>query len=102
MILTLFSLPFLFSPDTGLAIAAKTWLDDTVQTPPEQWAGNKAKFAENNMPQALCLWEDLNICYAFFNAIHAGVKTLDVKYMPAAELAEWDKTSRFLQSRMKV
>ncbi|KAI2623397.1 temperature dependent protein affecting M2 dsRNA replication-domain-containing protein [Xylaria nigripes] len=93
------SLPFLADTDVALGIAVKTFLDDVnPNEPAEQKARKKAEFPGKFVPYATNFYEDLEIAYDFFNALHAGVKTLTGE-ISGADRAVWDKAAVYLQLR---
>ena len=59
----------------------------------------KADFKNTYVPHATNLWEDVDTCYSFFDAVYAGVKTLDSKDLPASDRSSWDKAAKFLAAR---
>jgi len=98
LILTLHRLPFLYDPDVALGIAVKTYFDDILPNDPNK-AQKKAAFPGTYVPYALNFAEDLDIACSFFDAIYAGVQTLDAKDLPAADRAVWDKAAKYLELR---
>lgn len=93
-------LPFLSDPDVALGIAVKTYLDEiSPSDTPEQKNLRKQQFPSTYLPYALRFSEDLDICCAFFDAIHAGVKALGTKEIPASDMAAWDKAAKYLELR---
>jgi hypothetical protein len=93
-------LPFLSDPDVALGIAVKTYFDDiTASDTAEQKAQKKEEFPGKYLPYALRFSEDLDICCAFFDSIHAGVKALDTKDISASDRAAWDAAAKYLESR---
>lgn len=97
--LTIDSLPFLTDTDVALGIAVKTFLDDiNPNESTEQKAAKKADFPGKFVPYATNFFEDLDIACDFFNALHAGVKTL-TKEMSSGDRGVWDKAAAYLQLR---
>jgi hypothetical protein len=93
-------LPFGNDPDIALGIAVKTFMDElaNIETREERvkmMEGFPTKF----VPFATHFVEDLRICFAFFEAVHKGVQTLE-KEMSAVDRQAWDKTNEYLQARM--
>jgi hypothetical protein len=86
-------LPFLDDPDVAMGIAVKTYLDDTTSI---------AKFPVKFIPYAMAFAEDLEIALDFFNAVHAGVKTLSGKDISGVDKAAWDKAAQYLVGRRKT
>lgn len=97
--LTMSRLPFLNDTDVALGIAVKTLLDDIhPNETPEQKATKKQEFPATFVPYATHFFDDLEIACEFFNALHAGVKTLTSEITPADRSA-WDKAAVYLQLR---
>ncbi|KAI0446678.1 nuclease-like protein [Xylaria telfairii] len=93
------SLPFLTDTDVALGIAVKTLLDDIgPDETQEQKAAKKADFPSKFVPFATNFYEDLDIACDFFNALHAGVKTL-TNEVSSGDRAVWDKAAVYLQLR---
>ncbi|KAI0913327.1 nuclease-like protein [Ustulina deusta] len=93
------SLPFLTDTDVALGIAVKTFLDDIhPNEPAEQKAAKKAEFPGKFVPYATNFYEDLDIACDFFNALHAGVKTL-TNELPSGDRSVWDKAGVYLKLR---
>ncbi|KAI1429540.1 nuclease-like protein [Xylaria sp. FL1777] len=93
------SLPFLTDTDVALGIAVKTFLDDIhPNEAPEQKAAKKADFPGKFVPYATNFYEDLDIACDFFNALHAGVKTL-TNELPSGDRSVWDKAGVYLKLR---
>ncbi|KAJ3564468.1 hypothetical protein NPX13_g7834 [Xylaria arbuscula] len=93
------SLPFSMDTDVALGIAVKTFLDDMhPNETAEVKAMKRAEFPNKFVPYATHFYEDLDIACDFFNALHAGVKTLK-KELPDGDLSVWDKASAYLQLR---
>ncbi|OTB07770.1 hypothetical protein M426DRAFT_71545 [Hypoxylon sp. CI-4A] len=92
-------LPFLQDTDVALSIAVKTLLDDMhPNETPEQRKIKKQDFPAAFVPFATHFYEDLEIACEFFNALHAGVKTLKNE-ISAADRSAWDKASAYLKLR---
>lgn len=92
-------LPFLNDPDVALGIAVKTLLDDIrPEETAEQKETKKKEFPGTYVPYATHFFEDLEIACDFFNALHAGVKTLKNE-VSAADRSAWDKAAVYLQLR---
>ena len=98
LILTLHRLPFLYDPDVALGIAVKTYFDDILPNDPNK-AQKKAAFPGTYVPYALNFAEDLDIACSFFDAVYAGIQTLDAKDLPVADRAVWDKAAKYLELR---
>lgn len=83
-----------------MGIAIKTFLDDAPPNDtPENRAARTAAFPPKFMPYATHFAEDLEIAYSFFDALHAGVKTLGDKDMSGVDRAAWDKAAGYLAVR---
>lgn len=91
-------LPFLFDPDVALGIAVKTYFDDVLPNDPNK-AQKKQDFPGTYVPYALAFAEDLDIACDFFEALYAGIKTLDAKDIPAIDRTAWDKAAKYLETR---
>lgn len=97
--LTSSSLPFLSDTDVALGIAVKTLLDDVnPHDSAEVKASKKAEFPSKYVPYATNFFEDLEIAYDFFGAIHAGVRTLE-KEISGADRGTWNKAAAYLKVR---
>jgi hypothetical protein len=85
----------------ALAIAVKTWLNDLtgVALTKAEKVEKMDMFPAAYVPYATHLWEDMEICYSFFDAIHAGVKTLDTKELSTSDCTDWNKAAEFLRKR---
>ncbi|KAI0198994.1 nuclease-like protein [Astrocystis sublimbata] len=93
------SLPFLTDTDVALGIATKTLLDDIgPDDTPAQKLAKKKDFPSKFVPFATHFHEDLEIACDFFDALHAGVKTLTSE-MSAADKTVWETASAYLQLR---
>ncbi|SPQ21129.1 59aa6d8f-db14-430c-9cc9-ef2153efa8f4 [Thermothielavioides terrestris] len=91
-------LPFLYDPDVALGIAVKTYFDDLLPNDPDKQKKLEI-FPGTYVPYAEAFAEDLDIACSFFEALYAGVKTLDSKEMPAVDRITWDKAAKYLASR---
>lgn len=84
----------------ALGIAVKTYFDDILpEFTQEQKEEKKRAFVEPFLPYAVNFAGDLDIACAFFDAIYAGVKTLDAPEMPPKQREDWDKAADYLQVR---
>ncbi len=93
------SLPFLRNPDIAMGIAVKTLLDDVpANETAEARATRKREFPLSYVPFATHFVQDLDISYAFFQALSAGIQSLD-KEMTASEKAVWETASQYLELR---
>ncbi|TGJ83422.1 hypothetical protein E0Z10_g5326 [Xylaria hypoxylon] len=93
------NLPFLTDTDVALGIAVKTFLDDIhPNEAAEVKATKRADFPGKFVPYATNFYEDLDIACDFFNALHAGVKTL-TKEMSSGDRSVWDKAGVYLKLR---
>ncbi|KAB5575821.1 nuclease-like protein [Coniochaeta sp. 2T2.1] len=95
-------LPFVDDPDVALGIAVKTYFDDVNNKPGQTKAEKdqlKAGFANVYLPMSDDFQGDLEIACAFFDALYAGVQTLDAEEMPRQKRAEWDAAAAFLAAR---
>lgn len=82
-----------------MGIAVKTFLDDlSADEKPEERAERKKDFPTKFLPFATHFTEDLDIAYAFFDALAEGVKSLDNE-ISASDKAAWEKASKYLESR---
>ncbi|KAK3308108.1 nuclease-like protein [Chaetomium strumarium] len=91
-------LPFLYDPDVALGIAVKTYFDDLLPNDPDK--ENKLRvFPGIYVPYAVNFAEDLDVACNFFEALYAGVKTLDSKEIPVVDRVTWDKAAKYLASR---
>lgn len=91
-------LPFLYDPDVALGIAVKTYLDDLLPNDPHK-AQKLDQFPKVYVPYAVSFTEDFDVACKFFDALHAGVKSLNPKDIPAADRSAWDKAAEYLSSR---
>ena len=86
----------------ALGIAVKTYFDDTsvksglTQAEKDQM---KTTFAGTYLPMGDNFHGDLEIACAFFDALYAGVRTLDAEEMPTGNREEWDRAAAFLAAR---
>jgi hypothetical protein len=81
-----------------LGIAVKTYLDDLIPNDPNK-EQKLRQFPGVYVPFAVSFAEDLDVACNFFEALHAGVKTLGVKDIPAVDRSAWEKAAEYLQSR---
>ncbi|KAF4924501.1 hypotheticall protein [Colletotrichum viniferum] len=93
------TLPFLHSPDIALGIAVKTLMDEVPagETLQQRQATIDA-FPGKFFPYATHFKEDIQLAYAFFDAIHKGVQTLN-KEVSAADKAVWSTASKYLDQK---
>jgi hypothetical protein len=84
----------------ALGIAVHTYLDDIrPEDSPEDKSSKLQVCAEHKVPHATHLKEDLDIAFSFFDAVYAGVKTLEVKEIAAADRDVWDNAAGYLEQR---
>ncbi len=82
-----------------MGIAVKTFLDDIpASESAEARTERSTEFPGRYVPFATHIFEDLEISFAFFDALHAGVKSLD-KGVSAADKAAWERASKYLELR---
>ncbi|KAK1760826.1 nuclease-like protein [Echria macrotheca] len=92
-------LPFLSEPDASFGIAVKTYFDEVgPKDTPEMKEKKKGDFTERSMPYATAFSEDLDIACRFFDALYAGVKTLD-KEISADDQKAWKSAAAYLDNR---
>jgi hypothetical protein len=91
-------LPFLYDPDVALGIAVKTYLDDVLPNDPNK-DQKLQQFPSVYVPYAVSFTEDFDVACNFFDALHAGVKTLSAKDIPAVDRAAWDNAAQYLETR---
>jgi hypothetical protein len=91
-------LPFLYDPDVALGIAVKTYLDDLLPNDPLK-DQKMQQFPKVYVPYAVSFDEDFDVACNFFDALHAGIKTLGAKDMSAVDRAAWDKAGEYLACR---
>ena len=96
--LTHHRLPFLYDPDVALGIAVKTYLDDVLPNDPNKDQKLK-QFPSVYVPYAVSFTEDFDVACNFFDALHAGVKTLGAKDIPAVDRSAWDNAAQYLETR---
>lgn len=85
--------------NVGLAIAVKTLLDEINPNVSEEINITKrAEFPGKFVPFATHFFEDLDIACDFFDALHAGVKTLTDE-IPSGDRSVWDKAAAYLKLR---
>lgn len=94
----MYRLPFLYDPDVALGIAVKTYLDDLVPNDPHK-EQKLQQFPGVYVPYAVSFTEDFDVACNFFDALYAGVKTLNAKDIPAVDRSAWDKAAEYLESR---
>ena len=93
-------LPFLSDPDVALGIAVKTYFDDVnVNASPGAKAEKMVEFPATYVPYASAFAEDLDIACNFFDAVYAGVKSLDPTAISPANRQGWDKAAQYLALR---
>jgi hypothetical protein len=93
-------LPFLDHPHVALGIAVKTYFDEILpEFTKAQKQEKKVQFPLTYLPHAVDFAGDLEVACSFFDAIYAGVKTLDAPEMSAKQRQEWEKASEYLQAR---
>ncbi|KAI0122841.1 XPG domain-containing protein [Xylariales sp. AK1849] len=93
-------LPFLMDTDVALGIAVKTWLDESQPADtPEQKQAKLAEFPDKYVPYATDFPTDLYVAYAFFDALHEGIKTLSDKEISANDRKTWDRAAEYLRAR---
>jgi hypothetical protein len=86
--------------DVALGIAVKTLLDDIQPTDtPEQKQAVRDAFPGQFVPYATDFFKDLKVAFAFFDALHAGVKKLGVEQVSANDRKTWDRASEYLAAR---
>jgi hypothetical protein len=57
------------------------------------------QFPKVYVPYAVSFDEDFDVACNFFDALHAGIKTLGAKDMPAVDRTAWDRASEYLACR---
>ncbi|KAI1390972.1 temperature dependent protein affecting M2 dsRNA replication-domain-containing protein [Hypoxylon trugodes] len=93
-------LPFLNDTDVALGIAIKTLLDDIHPQESEvERNKKKASFPGTFVPYATHFFEDMGIAFDFFDAIHAGVKTLKTSNDISVDKDAWEKAAAYLKLR---
>ncbi|KAH8887401.1 nuclease-like protein [Thozetella sp. PMI_491] len=93
-------LPFLYDPDVALGIAVKTFLDDVSPSDSaELKAQKKEQFPGTYLPYATNFSEDLEIFYAFFDALSVGIKAVAKDDLSAADRAVWESAAKFIEVR---
>ncbi|CAG8975384.1 hypothetical protein HYALB_00009525 [Hymenoscyphus albidus] len=95
------SLPLSTDIDIAFGIAVKTYLDDFVEVnaTAEEKAIKKPKYIDRYLPFAVNWPEDLQVAMNFFDALHAGVKTLEGGEIPEADRKAWDEAGAWLAAR---
>ncbi len=82
-----------------MGIAVKTYLDDVPAVESaEDRAERKEQFPTKYVPFATHIFDDLEISFAFFEALHTGVKSMG-KEVSAGDKAAWGKASNYLEAR---
>ncbi|KAK3956490.1 temperature dependent protein affecting M2 dsRNA replication-domain-containing protein [Pseudoneurospora amorphoporcata] len=93
-------LPFLFNPDVALGIAVKTYFDETINWNSEKEKAERlATFPDAFVPYSMAFSEDLEIACEFFEAVYAGLQTLDGQGISANDLKAWSKANEYLSPR---
>ncbi|KAI1853640.1 hypothetical protein JX266_001624 [Neoarthrinium moseri] len=93
-------LPFLNDTDVGLGIAVKTLLDDIQPTDtPEQKQAKRNDFPGKFVPFATDFFKDLQVAFAFYDAVHAGVKKLGDEQVSSDDRKVWDRAAEYLSAR---
>ena len=94
------SLPFSTDVDIALGIAVKTYLDDFVKVDitSEERAAEKSKYIAKFLPHSVNFIEDLDVAFNFFDAVHAGVKTIGDDIGDGDKKA-WDDAKKWLDAR---
>lgn len=91
-------MPFLHNPDIALGIAVKTLMDELPAGEIEKRQAKIEEFPVNFFPYATNFKEDIQLAFAFFDAIHKGVQTLN-KEVSAADKAVWSTAGKYLDQR---
>lgn len=92
-------LPFLLDNDVGLGIAVKTYLDDVHPSEPADLRQKKLdEFPSKYVPFATNFFKDLQVSFAFFDALHAGIKTLGDS-QASIDQNSWTRAAEYLQAR---
>ncbi|KAF9881057.1 putative XPG domain-containing protein [Colletotrichum karsti] len=93
------TLPFLYTPDIALGIAVKTFMDEIpAGESKEKRQARLADFSEKFFPYATNFRDDVQLAFAFFDAINKGVQTLN-KEVSAADKAVWSTASKYLDQK---
>ncbi|GJC81870.1 uncharacterized protein ColLi_04708 [Colletotrichum liriopes] len=93
------TLPFLHNPDIALGIAVKTLMDELPASESvEKRQARIEDFPGKFFPFATNFKDDVQLAFAFFEAIHKGVQTLN-KEVSAADKAVWSTASKYLDQR---
>lgn len=96
-----FRLPFLFNPDVALGIAVKTYFDETINWNSEKEKAERlATFPDAFVPYSMAFSEDLEIACEFFEAVYAGLQTLDGQGISANDMKAWSKAKEYLAPRI--
>lgn len=78
----------------------KTYFDELGANESAEFRAKKIKeFPGVYVPYATAFQEDLEIACKFFDALYAGVKTLDGSDITSADRATWDKAAKYLAAR---
>ncbi|KAM3088260.1 hypothetical protein ACMFMG_002314 [Clarireedia jacksonii] len=95
------SLPFGQDIDVAFGIAVKTYLDDYIKadSSAEEKLKLKNSYSASFVPHAVNFPEDLDVAFAFFDALHAGVKVLGKEELNEAEKKTWDDAGKYLAAR---
>jgi len=83
-----------------MGIAVKTYLDDAlkVSTSPEERKAAKDGYAEKYLPHGVNISEDLDVAFAFFDALYKGIKVLGSE-ISSADVKAWDDAKVYLDAR---
>ncbi|KAL0943782.1 uncharacterized protein CTRU02_201669 [Colletotrichum truncatum] len=93
------TLPFLHSPDIALGIAVKTLMDELPAGESKEKRQTRIDdFPGKFFPYATNFKDDVQLAFAFFDAIHKGVQTLN-KEVSTADKAVWSTASKYLDQR---
>ncbi|KAK9777908.1 putative XPG N-terminal domain-containing protein [Seiridium cardinale] len=93
-------LPFLTDSDVGLGIAVKTYLDDIHPSDTTEIKQKKLdEFPSKYVPYATDFSKDLQVSFAFFDALHVGIKALGDDQAPAIDRKVWSRAAEYLQAR---
>jgi hypothetical protein len=94
------NLPFSADVDIALGIAVKTYLDDFVRLniSAEERNADKKTYVTKFLPHSVNFVEDLDVAFKFFDAVHAGVKTIGDDIGDADKKA-WDDAKAWLAAR---
>ncbi|KAK2028292.1 XPG domain-containing protein [Colletotrichum zoysiae] len=93
------ALPFLHNPDIALGIAVKTLMDELpANESVEKRQARIEDFPGKFFPYATNFKDDVRLAFAFFEAIHKGVQTLNKEVSPADKTV-WSTASKYLDQR---